>query len=55
MKLQRRSHRRAGMTVHEIAAEWLSREEAGRLSSSERLSLDGWLAADLAHRPCQWS
>jgi transmembrane sensor len=37
-------------TPYEIAAEWLLREEAGRMSSAERSRLDGWLQSSPLHR-----
>jgi transmembrane sensor len=37
-------------TPYEIAAEWLLREEASRISSAERLRLETWLQSSPLHR-----
>lgn len=50
MKLLRGQDRTAGPTLHAIAADWLLREEEGRLSSAEISRREAWLAADPSHR-----
>jgi len=50
MKLFRAQDRTTGPTVHEIAADWLLREEEGRLASVDISHREAWLAADPSHR-----
>jgi ferric-dicitrate binding protein FerR (iron transport regulator) len=38
------------MVLHEVAARWFLREEAGHLSVGEQLRLKAWLEANPMHR-----